>query len=67
MATRNQLLDQLFSDEGVVCETPEEMLALGREISALIQKGHGHQSGRAARGGKTQLSKGVAAALGCQR
>ena len=65
MATRNPLLDQLFSDEGVVCQTPEEMMALGREISVLIQKGTVISLEGPLGAGKTQLSKGVAAALGC--
>ena len=66
MATRNQLLEQLFSNEGVVCETPEEMLALGRELSALLQKGTVISLEGPLGAGKTQLSKGVAAALGCR-
>jgi tRNA threonylcarbamoyladenosine biosynthesis protein TsaE len=65
MATRNLLLDQLFSDEGVVCQTPEEMMALGREMSVLIQKGTVISLEGPLGAGKTQLSKGVAAALGC--
>jgi tRNA threonylcarbamoyladenosine biosynthesis protein TsaE len=65
MATRNLLLDQLFSDEGVVCRTPEEMMALGREMSVLIQKGTVISLEGPLGAGKTQLSKGVAAALGC--
>jgi tRNA threonylcarbamoyladenosine biosynthesis protein TsaE len=65
MATRNLLLEQLFSNEGVVCQTPEEMIALGREISVLLQK-HTVISLEGPLGaGKTQLTKGVAAALGC--
>ena len=65
MATRNPLLEQLFSDEGVVCQTPEEMMALGREISVLLQQGTVISLEGALGAGKTQLSKGVAAALGC--
>ena len=65
MANRKPLLEQLFSNEGVVCETPEEMLALGRELSALIQKGTVISLEGPLGAGKTQLSKGVAAALGC--
>jgi tRNA threonylcarbamoyladenosine biosynthesis protein TsaE len=66
MATGNLLLEQLFSDEGVACQTPEEMMALGREISVLIQKGTVISLEGPLGAGKTQLSKGVAAALGCR-
>ena len=62
MAIRNQLLEQLFSNQGVVCGTPEEM---GRELSALLQKGTVISLEGPLGAGKTQLSKGVAAALGC--
>ena len=66
MANRNPLLEQLFSTEGVVCQTPEEMIALGREISVLLQKGTVISLEGPLGAGKTQLSKGVAAALGCR-
>ncbi len=65
MATRNLLLEQLFSDEGVVCQTPEEMMALGREISVLLQKSTVISLEGPLGAGKTQLSKGMTAALGC--
>jgi tRNA threonylcarbamoyladenosine biosynthesis protein TsaE len=65
MANRNPLLDQLFSDEGVLCQTPEEMVALGREVSVLLQRGSVVSLEGSLGAGKTQLSKGVAAALGC--
>ena len=65
MANRNPLLEQLFSNEGVVCQTPEEMVALGRELSVLLQKGTVISLEGPLGAGKTQLSKGVAAALGC--
>ena len=65
MANRNPMLEQLFSHEGVVCETPEEMVALGREISLLLEKGTVISLEGPLGAGKTQLSKGVAAALGC--
>ena len=64
MANRNPLLEQLFSN-GVVCQTPEEMVALGRELSVLLQKGTVISLEGPLGAGKTQLSKGVAAALGC--
>jgi len=65
MANRNPLLEQLFSKEGVVCQTPEEMVALGRELSVLLQKGTVISLEGPLGAGKTQLSKGVAAALEC--
>src|SRR6476619_3007551 len=42
------------------------MLALGRELSALLQKGTVISLEGPLGAGKTQLSKGVAAALGCR-
>lgn len=66
MATRNLLLEELFSNEGVVCQTPEEMLALGREISVWLRKGTVISLEGPLGAGKTQLTKGVAAALGCR-
>ncbi len=48
-----------------MCETPEEMEALGREVSVLLQKGTVISLEGPLGAGKTQLSKGVAAALGC--
>jgi tRNA threonylcarbamoyladenosine biosynthesis protein TsaE len=65
MANRNPLLEQLFSNEGVVCQTPEEMVALGQELSVLLQKGTVISLEGPLGAGKTQLSKGVAAALEC--
>ena len=65
MANRNPLLEQLFSDEGVLCQTPDEMVALGREVSVLLQRGSVVSLEGSLGSGKTQLSKGVAAALGC--
>jgi tRNA threonylcarbamoyladenosine biosynthesis protein TsaE len=65
MANRNPLLEQLFSDEGVLCRTPEEMVALGREVSVLLERGTVISLEGPLGAGKTQLSKGVAAALGC--
>jgi tRNA threonylcarbamoyladenosine biosynthesis protein TsaE len=65
MANRNPLLEQLFSDAGVLCQTPEEMVALGREVSVLLQRGTVISLEGPLGAGKTQLSKGVAAALGC--
>lgn len=65
MANRKPLLDQLFSPDGVVCETPEETARLGREVSALIQPGTVISLEGPLGAGKTQLIKGAAAALGC--
>jgi tRNA threonylcarbamoyladenosine biosynthesis protein TsaE len=65
MANRKLLLDELFSANGVVCDTPEETAGLGREVSALIEQGTVISLEGPLGVGKTQLSKGVAAALGC--
>jgi tRNA threonylcarbamoyladenosine biosynthesis protein TsaE len=65
MANRKPLLDALFSQEGVVCQTPEETARLGEEISALIGPGTVVSLEGPLGAGKTQLAKGVAAALGC--
>jgi tRNA threonylcarbamoyladenosine biosynthesis protein TsaE len=65
MATRNLLLERLFSNEGIVCQTPEEMTALGREISVLIRKGTVISLEGPLGAGKTQLAKGVAVGLRC--
>jgi tRNA threonylcarbamoyladenosine biosynthesis protein TsaE len=64
MANR-KLLDGLFSAEGIVCETPEETTRLGREVSALLEPGMVISLEGPLGAGKTQFSKGVAAALGC--
>ena len=66
MATRNPLIKRLFSDEGVVCKTPEEMTALGREVSVLLHGGTVISLEGPLGAGKTQLAKGVAAALECR-
>ena len=65
MANRNPPLDQLFSDQGVVCQTSDEMVALGREVSAPLRSGTVISLEGPLGAGKTQFSKGVAAALGC--
>lgn len=65
MANRKPLLDQLFSADGVACDAPEETARLGREVSALIQRGTVISLEGPLGAGKTTLSKGVAAALGC--
>ncbi len=65
MANRNPLLEQLFSNEGVLCRTPDEMVALGGEVSVLLERGTVISLEGPLGAGKTQLSKGVAAALGC--
>lgn len=65
MANRKPLLDELFSADGVVCETPEATMRLGREVSTLIQPGTVISLEGPLGAGKTQLAKGVAAALGC--
>jgi tRNA threonylcarbamoyladenosine biosynthesis protein TsaE len=66
MANRKPLLDELFSADGVVCETPEATMRLGREVSTLIQPGTVISLEGPLGAGKTQLGKGVAAALGCR-
>lgn len=65
MANSKLMLDSLFSREGVVCQTPEETAHLGKEISALIEPGSVLSLEGPLGAGKTQLTKGVAAALGC--
>src|SRR5262245_54422387 len=65
MANGKPLLDKLFSREGIVCKTPEETFCLGREVSHLIEPGTVISLEGPLGAGKTQLSKGVAAALGC--
>jgi tRNA threonylcarbamoyladenosine biosynthesis protein TsaE len=65
MANRNPRLEQLFSEEGVLCQTPEDMVALGREVSVLLRRGTVVSLEGPLGAGKTQLSKGMAAALGC--
>jgi tRNA threonylcarbamoyladenosine biosynthesis protein TsaE len=65
MANRKPMLDELFSREGVICQTPEETAHLGEEISALIEPGTVLSLEGPLGAGKTQLTKGVAAALGC--
>jgi tRNA threonylcarbamoyladenosine biosynthesis protein TsaE len=66
MANRKPLLDELFSADGVLCATPEETARLGREVSTLIQPGTVISLEGPLGAGKTQLGKGVAAALGCR-
>jgi tRNA threonylcarbamoyladenosine biosynthesis protein TsaE len=65
MANRKPILDALFSREGVLCQTAEETARLGQEISALIEPGTVVSLEGPLGAGKTQLIKGVAAALGC--
>ena len=65
MANRKPLLDELFSREGVVCRTPGETVSLGKEVSALMEAGTVMSLEGPLGAGKTQLAKGVAAALGC--
>jgi tRNA threonylcarbamoyladenosine biosynthesis protein TsaE len=65
MANRKPMLDELFSREGVVCRTPEETAHLGEEISTLIEPGTVLSLEGPLGAGKTQLTKGVAAGLGC--
>jgi tRNA threonylcarbamoyladenosine biosynthesis protein TsaE len=65
MANRKPLLDELFSQDGVVCPTPRETVCLGEEVSALMEPGIVVSLEGPLGAGKTQLAKGVAAALGC--
>ena len=65
MANRKPLLEKLFATEGVLCDTPEETIRLGREVSTLLQPGTVISLEGPLGAGKTQLGKGVAAALGC--
>jgi tRNA threonylcarbamoyladenosine biosynthesis protein TsaE len=65
MANRKPLLAKLFSTDGVLCATPEETIRLGREVSTLVQPGTVISLEGPLGAGKTQLGKGVAAALGC--
>jgi tRNA threonylcarbamoyladenosine biosynthesis protein TsaE len=65
MANRKPLLDELFSQDGVVCRTPGETVCLGEEVSALMEPGIVVSLEGPLGAGKTQLAKGVAAALGC--
>jgi tRNA threonylcarbamoyladenosine biosynthesis protein TsaE len=65
MANRKPMLDELFSPEGVLCQSPEETAHLGEEVSALIEPGSVISLEGPLGAGKTQLTKGVAAALGC--
>ncbi|MFZ0709964.1 MAG: tRNA (adenosine(37)-N6)-threonylcarbamoyltransferase complex ATPase subunit type 1 TsaE [Terrimicrobiaceae bacterium] len=65
MANRKPLLDVLFSREGVLCRTPEETVCLGKEVSALLEPGIVISLEGPLGAGKTQFTKGVAAALGC--
>jgi len=48
-----------------VCQTPEETARLGGEVSTLMEPGTVISLEGPLGAGKTQLSKGVAAALGC--
>jgi tRNA threonylcarbamoyladenosine biosynthesis protein TsaE len=65
MANRKPLLDELFSREGIVCRTPADTVCLGKEVSALMGPGTVISLEGPLGAGKTQLAKGVAAALGC--
>src|SRR4249919_999482 len=65
MANRKPLLDELFSQDGVVCRTPRETVCLGEEVSALMEPGIVVSLEGPLGAGKTQLAKGVVAALGC--
>lgn len=65
MANR-KLLERLFSGDGIVCETAEETARLGREVSTLIEPGTVLSLEGPLGAGKTQFSKGVAAAIGCR-
>lgn len=65
MANRKPLFDALFSRSGVVCRTPEETVCLGEEVSALLERGNIVSLEGPLGAGKTQLVKGIAAALGC--
>ena len=65
MANRKPLLEKLFSREGVVCRTPGSTARLGEAVSALMEPGTVISLEGPLGAGKTQLAKGVAAALGC--
>lgn len=63
---RQELLEKLFSPDGVVCGTLEETICLGKAVSALMEPGTVLSLEGPLGAGKTQLTKGVAAALGCE-
>jgi tRNA threonylcarbamoyladenosine biosynthesis protein TsaE len=65
MANRKPLLDELFSNDGLMCTTPEETAALGKEVACLLQRGTVISLEGPLAAGKTQLSKGIVAGLGC--
>ena len=65
MANRKPLLDDLFSRDGVLCRTSEETVCLGKEVSALLEQGTVISLEGPLGAGKTQFTKGIAAALGC--
>jgi tRNA threonylcarbamoyladenosine biosynthesis protein TsaE len=65
MANRKPLLDELFSRDGVLCRTPEDTFSLGKEVAALLDQGAVISLEGPLGAGKTQLTKGVTAALGC--
>jgi tRNA threonylcarbamoyladenosine biosynthesis protein TsaE len=67
VAIRKPLLDSLFSRGGVLCRTPEETVALGEELSGLLERGLVISLEGPLGAGKTQFTKGVAAALGCRQ
>jgi tRNA threonylcarbamoyladenosine biosynthesis protein TsaE len=60
-----RLLEALFSPHGVVCETPEATVALGKAVSMMIEHGTVISLEGPLGAGKTQCVKGIAAGLGC--
>ncbi|HEY5741140.1 MAG TPA: tRNA (adenosine(37)-N6)-threonylcarbamoyltransferase complex ATPase subunit type 1 TsaE [Terrimicrobiaceae bacterium] len=60
-----KLLDRLFSGEGITSANSRETEQLGREVSSLVERGTVISLEGPLGAGKTQFSKGVVAALGC--
>jgi tRNA threonylcarbamoyladenosine biosynthesis protein TsaE len=56
----------LLSPEGVICQTPEETANLGAEFAADVSVGSVISLEGPLGAGKTQFSKGLALALGCE-
>jgi len=57
---------ELFRHEGVICRTPEETAALGAELAAEFEIGSVVSLEGPLGAGKTQFTKGLVRALGCE-
>ncbi len=64
MANRKDLPAGLFGEDGVVCDTEEDTVRLGRAIGTCAEAGWVISLEGALGAGKTRLARGVAAGVG---